>query len=88
MIGLQGAKELTAPTTPVLLKAPVTQGIVTGHRRALEDLVRAVDRLGLTPVIDRRYGFDDLQKALDHLQAGAFGKIVIDLPHPGEIPLC
>lgn len=53
VIGLLGGEELTAPTTPILLKAPLIQGIVTGHRRALEDLVRAVDRIGLKPVIDR-----------------------------------
>ena len=81
VIGLLGAKELSAPTTPILLKAPVIQGIVTGHRRALEDLVRAVDRTGLKPIIDRHYAFDDLQEALDHLQAGAFGKIAIDVTH-------
>ena len=80
VIGLLGAVELSAPTTPILLKAPVIQGIVTGHRRALEDLVRAVDSIGFIPVIDRRYAFEDLQKALDHLEAGAFGKVVIDLP--------
>lgn len=79
VIGLLGAMELSAPITPILLKAPVIQGIVTGHRRALEDLVRAVDRIGLKPVIDRRYAFENLQQALDHLKAGAFGKVVIDI---------
>nr|WP_232811130.1 zinc-binding dehydrogenase [Serratia proteamaculans] len=47
------------------------------HRRALEDLVRAVDTNGLQPVIDQRYRFDQLQQALDHLDRGAFGKIVL-----------
>jgi NADPH:quinone reductase-like Zn-dependent oxidoreductase len=79
IIGLLGAVELCAPTVPILLKAPVIQGIVTGHRRALENFVRAVDSIGLKPVIDRRYAFEDLQNALDQLKAGAFGKVVIDL---------
>ena len=81
IIGLLGAMELSAPTPPILLKAPVIQGIVTGHRRALEDLVRAADNISLKPVIDQHYAFEDLQRALDHLAAGAFGKVVIDLPH-------
>ncbi len=80
VIGLLGGLELRAPTTPILLKAPVIQGIVNGHRRALEDLVRAIDRIGLKPVIDRRYPFEELPVALDHLDRGAFGKIVIDMP--------
>ncbi len=82
VIGLLGGLELSAPTTPILLKAPIIQGIVTGHRRALEDLVRAVDRIGLKPVIERRYPFAELPAALDHLDRGAFGKIVIDMPTP------
>ncbi|WWE90582.1 NAD(P)-dependent alcohol dehydrogenase [Bradyrhizobium sp. 6(2017)] len=51
------------PTAPILVTAPTIQGIVTGHRRALEDLVRAVDRSRLKPSIDRRYSFDKLPEA-------------------------
>ena len=79
VIGLLEGAALSAPTVPVLLKAPVIQGIVTGHRCALADLVRAVDRIGLKPVIDRRYAFADLPTALDHLAAGPFGKLVVEL---------
>ncbi len=84
VIGLLGGVELRAPTTPVLLKAPVIQGIVTGHRRALEDLVRAVDRIGLKPVIGGRYAFEALPDALDHLARGAFGKVVVDVTPAGD----
>ncbi len=84
VIGLLGGLELSAPTTPILLKAPVIQGVVTGHRRALEDLVRAVDRIGLRPVIDRCYPFEELPAALDHLDRGAFGKVVINMPAYGS----
>lgn len=48
-------------------------------RRALEDLARAVDWLGLKPVIDRVYPLAELPAALDHLDRGPFGKIVIEL---------
>ena len=79
VIGLLAGAELRVPTTPVLLKAPVIQGIVTGHRRALEDLVRAVEQVGLQPVIDCRYVFEDVPGALDHLARGPFGKVVVEL---------
>ncbi len=79
VIGLLGALDLSTPTTPILLKAPTIQGIVTGHRRAAEDLVRAVDRIQLKPMIERRYSFGDLPVALDNLDEGAFGKIVIEM---------
>lgn len=79
VIGLQSAGQLNAATTPILLKAPVIQGIVTGHRRALEDLVRAVDHIGLKPVIDRSFSFERLPAALDHLAGGPFGKVAINV---------
>ena len=61
----------------LLLKSPVIQGIGVGHRRALEDFVRAVEVTGLKPVIEQRYRFDQLEQALEHLDRGAFGKIVL-----------
>ncbi|MBP2444438.1 zinc-dependent alcohol dehydrogenase family protein [Rhizobium leguminosarum] len=78
VIGVFEGFEVSAPAAPLLLKAPVVQGISVGHRRALEDLVRAVDQTGLKPVIDRRYAFEDLPEALDHLYRGPFGKVVIE----------
>lgn len=47
------------------------------HRRALEDFVRAVDVTGLKPVIEHRYRFNELEQAFEHLDRGAFGKIVL-----------
>ena len=42
-----------------------------------EDFVRAVDATGLKPVIEHRYRFNELKQALEHLDRGAFGKIVL-----------
>ncbi|WP_213991555.1 NAD(P)-dependent alcohol dehydrogenase [Sodalis sp. dw_96] len=80
MIGALEGFEVTAPSAPLMFKDVTIQGIGTGHRRALEDLVRAVDRTGLKPVIDTRYSMADLSAALDHLGRGAFGKVVIEMP--------
>ncbi len=77
VIGVLDGYEVSGPAPHLLRKSPVVQGIGVGHRRALEDLVRAVDVLGLKPVIDRRYALDDLPAALDYLDRGPFGKIVI-----------
>ncbi|ALN72587.1 NAD(P)-dependent alcohol dehydrogenase [Aureimonas sp. AU20] len=78
-IGVIDGFEVSAPAGPLMLKGVTIQGIGVGHRRALEDLVAAVDRTGLKPVIDRTYALADLPDALRHLDRGAFGKIVIDL---------
>lgn len=78
-IGVLEGFEASFPTGALMLKHVTIHGIAVGHRRALEALVAAVDSTGLQPVIDRRYRFTDLPAALDHLDAGAFGKIVIDV---------
>lgn len=79
MIGVLEGNQLSASVGPLLLKGPVIQGIAVGHHRAQNDLVKAVDELELKPIIDARYSLSDLPQALEHLNRGAFGKIVIDL---------
>jgi len=78
-IGALEGFDIAAPSMPLMLKDVTIHGIATGHRRALQDLVRAVDHTGIKPVIDTRYSLDDLSAALDHLGRGAFGKIVIEM---------
>jgi NADPH:quinone reductase-like Zn-dependent oxidoreductase len=79
VIGLLEGFELSAPAGPVLLKQATIQGIAVGHQRALKDLVRAVDLIGLKPIIDRRYALERLPEALTHLERGPIGKIVITM---------
>jgi len=77
IIGMLGGETLSASFYAMVLGRVTMQGIGVGHRRALEELVRAVDANALKPVIAARYAFDDLPDALDHLARGAFGKIVV-----------
>ncbi len=77
LIGVIEGFDISASALPMFLKKLRVQGIGVGPVRALEDLVRAVDHLGLKPVIDRRYALADLPAALDHLAAGPFGKVVV-----------
>ena len=77
VIGVLAGTEITLSAGELLLKSPVIQGIGVGHRRALEDFVRAVDVTGLKPVIEHRYRFNQLEQAFEHLDRGAFGKIVL-----------
>ena len=79
VIGVLDGFEVSGPVGPLMLKGLTLQGIGVGHRRALEDLVRAVDLLKIKPTIDARYKLPELPKALDHLDRGPFGKIVIEL---------
>jgi NADPH:quinone reductase-like Zn-dependent oxidoreductase len=52
--------------------------ITVGSREMTEDLMRAIDLHHAAPVIDRRFAFADLKKALAYLESGQhFGKVVI-----------
>ena len=79
LIGMMDTHDVSASGALLLLKSPTLQGIGVGHRRALEDFVRAVDEINLKPVIDKSYSFDQLPEALEHLEQGAFGKVVINV---------
>lgn len=76
-IGALAGFDASTPVMPLMLKDVTIHGIGTGHRRAMEDLVAAVDRTGMKPAIDTRYLLRDLPAALDHLDRGPFGKIVV-----------
>lgn len=77
VIGVIEGFAFAGPTAPLMLKQVSIQGINVAPRNALERFGRFVDEHGLKPVIDRTYEFADLPAALDHLDQGAFGKIVL-----------
>lgn len=79
LIGVFEGFEFSGSSGLLITKSPVIQGINVGHRRALEDLVAEVDRVGLQPIVDAVYAMADLSLALDHLERGPFGKIVVSL---------
>ncbi|WP_236946578.1 zinc-binding dehydrogenase [Kushneria konosiri] len=78
-IGALAGFDVASPAMPLMLKDVTIHGIGTGSRRALERFVRAVDQTRLEPVIAARYSLAELPQALDHLDLGPFGKIVIDM---------
>ncbi|MEN7460535.1 zinc-dependent alcohol dehydrogenase family protein [Pantoea dispersa] len=78
-IGALEGFDFSSPAMPLMMKDVTLHGIGTGSRRALTRLIRAVDRTGIKPVIDSVYAFSDLPSALDHLDRGPFGKVVITL---------
>jgi NADPH:quinone reductase-like Zn-dependent oxidoreductase len=54
-IGALDGFELSTPAMPLMLKDITIHGIGTGHRRALERFIRAIDQTGLKPVISTRW---------------------------------
>lgn len=76
-IGILEGLEMTAPVVPMLQKRATIQGIGVGHRRAFEDMIAAVDHTDIEPVIDSVFSFNDLPAALERLDSGPFGKVVV-----------
>ena len=78
-IGVLKGFDISAPVGPLMFKHLTIHGIGVGHVRALKDLVSAVDRSGIKPIVGARYPLAELPAALDHLDRGAFGKIVVEM---------
>ncbi|WP_307866262.1 zinc-binding dehydrogenase [Mycolicibacterium sp. GESEQ-9] len=79
LIGALDGFEASTPVMPILMKDITIHGIGTRHRRALSDLVSAIDSTGTKSVIGAHYPFEDLPAALDHVDRGPFGKIVVEV---------
>jgi NADPH:quinone reductase-like Zn-dependent oxidoreductase len=63
---------------PLLMKAIRVHGIYVGSREMFEGMNRAITLHQLRPVVDRVFGFNEIQAALKHMESGAhFGKICL-----------
>ena len=80
-VGMLAGADLRLPFYPTVINRATVRGVGVGHRRSLEDLVRAVDANPFAPVIDSQHAFDRVPEAFARLQAGAFGKVVVTMPH-------
>ncbi len=74
LTGIQGE----VPTAELFQKNAVISGITVGSRAHQEDMVRAIEAIGLQPVIDRSFGLEELAAAF-RLQESQqhFGKICL-----------
>ena len=71
-----GARELNPGL--IFSKRANVQGISVGSMQTFETMNAAIAANKIKPVIDRVFGFDEVQAAYQHMAAGAhFGKIVI-----------
>jgi NADPH:quinone reductase-like Zn-dependent oxidoreductase len=68
----------TVNPMPILMRSLRVRGIFVGSREMFEDMNRAFELHQVRPVIDSTFAFEELPKALGHLETGAhFGKVVI-----------
>lgn len=79
LIGIMGRPTTTISIPAVMVKSVRLQGVSVGSRRDMEELLAFVERHRISPIIDARYSFDALPEALDHLDRGPFGKVVVEI---------
>jgi D-arabinose 1-dehydrogenase-like Zn-dependent alcohol dehydrogenase len=69
----------TIPIPAVMIKQLRLHGVSLGSRSDMEELLAFIENHRLSPIIDARYRFGALPDALDHLDRGPFGKLVVEI---------
>ena len=79
LIGIMDRPTTTISILTAMGKTLRLQGVSVGSRGDMEELLAFVETHRISPIIDARYSFDALPEALDHLDRGPFGKVVVDV---------
>ncbi|MDX3907298.1 MAG: NAD(P)-dependent alcohol dehydrogenase [Pigmentiphaga sp.] len=79
LIGVLTGGSGEVPTAALMAKQARLQGLIVGNRRQQQDMVRAIETIGLRPVVDRRFALEQLADAFRH-EAGQthFGKLCLE----------
>jgi len=80
MIGvLTGFSSPEASLFPLVARAVNLNGIYVGSREMFERMNDFLSKHQIKPVIDRKFGFDEVREAYEYLESGShFGKVVIE----------
>lgn len=79
LIGVLTGMNGDIPTALLMARQARLKGLIVGSRREQIDMVRAIDAIGLTPVIDRCFALDAIADAFRHQESGRhFGKICLE----------
>jgi NADPH:quinone reductase-like Zn-dependent oxidoreductase len=79
LIGIMDRPTTTISIPTMMGKTLRLHGVSVGSRRDMEQLLAFVENHRISPIIDAKYSFDALPDALDHLDRGPFGKIVVEI---------
>jgi D-arabinose 1-dehydrogenase-like Zn-dependent alcohol dehydrogenase len=79
VIGIMDRPTARISIPAVMVKNLRLQGVSVGSRGDMEELLAYVENHRISPIIDARYSFDALPDALDHLDHGPFGKIIVEV---------
>ncbi len=80
VIGVLSGVTSQLPLGLALARQVHLQAFIVGSRRQQQDFVRAIEVIGLRPVIDSHFPLEDIVSAFQHQASGKhFGKIVLDI---------
>jgi D-arabinose 1-dehydrogenase-like Zn-dependent alcohol dehydrogenase len=79
LIGIMDHPTATISIPTAIINNLRLQGVSVGSRDDMEELLAFVEKYRIPPIIDARYRFDALPDALEHLDRGPFGKLVVDI---------
>jgi NADPH:quinone reductase-like Zn-dependent oxidoreductase len=79
VIGFLGGKTSNIALPELMMKAVSIRGFSVGSRQDTENLLSFLEVHRINPVIDSVYDFKNVPDALNHLDRGPFGKIVVEL---------
>jgi NADPH:quinone reductase-like Zn-dependent oxidoreductase len=79
LIGIMDRPTATFSILTAMTKTLRLQGVSVGSRDDMEELLAFVEKYRIPPTIDAGYSFEALPDALDHLDRGPFGKVVVEI---------
>jgi len=78
VIGILGGFVKDLNVASIFAANATIHGITVGSREQFESMTRAIEAMGIKPVIDKRFPLADVRDAFECMKAGAhFGKIVV-----------
>jgi NADPH:quinone reductase-like Zn-dependent oxidoreductase len=80
LIGVLAGKQAPVDLTPVLMQNIKIQGVVVGHKRSLEEMIKAISYFKMKPIVDKVFLFEDAKQAFEYMNKGShFGKVCIKI---------
>jgi len=77
-----GGGDISSAPLQLIGKAAVMRGILIGSRTQFEDMNRLITAVGLRPVVDKVFSFEEVRAAYEHLESQQHvGKVVIKVAH-------
>ncbi|GAA0543673.1 NADPH:quinone reductase-like Zn-dependent oxidoreductase [Rhizomicrobium palustre] len=79
LIGVLTGVQGPVPTAALMAKQARLEGLIVGSRQHQIEMVRAIETIGLKPVIDKSFALNDISAAFELMQKGGhFGKIALE----------